>query len=387
MKRYCIFFCTILCILSYNNTTAQQSNPFATAANREAITTELRKFSDSVVKYISFHDNHLMLWNKAGWAMELMLYKHPHFLKRIPELITAFPTLRAEMQWCLLQTWYTLFPGKEVNALQTVWASARSHKIKALILVHLQAANLTMQIPSDDPFLESPYARLFDSWKQQQLPLYTIDTLSRINILKGKSLLVSVQYRNRDQPGFLMIRKSNGQWIKNKNGSIQRYLQLARAITNLPYFLTNGNTPQGLYRITGTAVSDNDWIGPTENLQMVMPFEKGGALNFFDSDADLHQQYAQLLGDLGKDSSLWQSFHAGFVGRSEIIAHGTTIPTEYYRAYRYYPNTPSLGCLCSPEKWNEQGILSTSVQQEWMKAIRSLPQMPEYLLVVEVKAK
>ncbi len=387
MKRYCIFFCTILCILSYNNTTAQQSNPFATAANREAITTELRKFSDSVVKYISFHDNHLMLWNKAGWAMELMLYKHPHFLKRIPELITAFPTLRAEMQWCLLQTWYTLFPGKEVNALQTVWASARSHKIKALILVHLQAANLTMQIPSDDPFLESPYARLFDSWKQQQLPLYTIDTLSRINILKGKSLLVSVQYRNRDQPGFLMIRQSNGQWIKNKNGSIQRYLQLARAITNLPYFLTNGNTPQGLYRITGTAVSDNDWIGPTENLQMVMPFEKGGALNFFDSDADLHQQYAQLLGDLSKDSSLWQSFHAGFVGRSEIIAHGTTIPTEYYRAYRYFPNTPSLGCLCSPEKWNEKGILSMSVQKEWMKAIRLLPQMSEYLLVIEVKDK
>lgn len=387
MKRYCIFFCTILCILSYNNTTAQQSNPFATAANREAITTELRKFSDSVVKYISFHDNHFMLWNKAGWAMELMLYKHPHFLKRIPELITAFPTLRAEMQWCLLQTWYTLFPGKEVNALQTVWAYARSHKIKALILVHLQSANLTLQIPSDDPFLESPYARLFDSWKQQRLPLYTIDRLSRINILKGKSLLVSVQYRNRDQPGFLMIRKSNGQWIKNKNGSIQRYPQLARAITNLPYFLTNGNTPQGLYRITGTAVSDNDWIGPTENLQLVMPFEKGGALNFFDSDADLHQQYAQLLGDLSKDSSLWQSFHAGFVGRSEIIAHGTTIPTEYYRAYRYYPNTPSLGCLCSPEKWNEKGILSMSVQKEWMKAIRLLPQMSEYLLVIEVKDK
>lgn len=387
MKPFCIFFCTILCIISYTNTTAQQSNPFATVANRKAITTELRKFSDSVVKHVSFHDNHFLLWNKAGWAMELMLYQHPHFLKRIPELITAFPTLRAEMQWRLLQTWYTLFPGKEVNALQTVWASARSHKIKALILVHLQVANLTMKIPSDDPFLESPYARFFDSWKQQQLPLYTIDTLSRINILKGKSLLVSVQYRNRDQPGFLMIRKSDGQWIKNKNGSIQRYPQLARAITNLPYFLTNGNTPQGLYRITGTAVSDNDWIGPTENLQMVMPFEKGGALNFFDQNKDPNEQYASLLGNLSTDSSLWQSFHAGFVGRSEIIAHGTTIPTEYYRAYRYYPNTPSLGCLCSPEKWNEQGILLKSVQQEWMKAIQSLPQMPEYLLVVEAKDK
>ena len=385
MKPFCIFFCTILCIISYTNTTAQQSNPFATVANRKAITTELRKFSDSVVKHVSFHDNHFLLWNKAGWAMELMLYQHPHFLKRIPELITAFPTLRAEMQWRLLQTWYTLFPGKEVSALKDLWTSARSHKIKALILVHLQAANLEMKIPPNDPFLESPYARLFDSWKQQQLPLYSINALSRINIIKGKSLLVSVQFRNRDQPGFLMIRKLDGQWIKNKNGSIQRYPQLARAITNLPYFLTNGNTPQGLYRITGTAVSDNDWIGPTENLQMIMPFEKGGIFNFFDHDADPHQQYASLLGNLSKDSSLWQSFHAGFLGRSEIIAHGTTIPSAYYRAYRYYPNTPSLGCLCSPEKWDERGILSTSVQQEWMKAIQSLPQMPQYLLVIEVK--
>jgi hypothetical protein len=385
MKRYCILFCTILCIVSNTNTLAQQRNTFATASNRKAITTELRKFADSVVQHVSFHDNNFLLWNKAGWAMELMLYKHPYFYKRIPEIITAFPTLRAEMQWRLLQTWYTLFPGKQVSALQTLWTAARSPKIKALILVHLQAANLEMKIPLDDPFLESPYARLFDSWKQQQLPLYSINTLSRANIMEGKSLLVSVQYQNRDKPGFLMIRKSDGEWIKNKNGSIQRYPQLARAITNLPYFLTNGNTPQGLYRITGTAVSDNDWIGPTDNLQMVMPFEKGGTLNFFDQDADPYQQYAHLLGGLSKDSSLWQSFYAGLVGRSEIIAHGTTIPAEYYRAYRYYPNTPSLGCLCSPEKWNEKGILSKSVQQEWMKVIRSLPQIPEYLLVVEVK--
>lgn len=364
---------------------AQQRNTFATAANRKAITTELRKFADSVVQHVSFHDNNLLLWNKAGWAMELMLYKHPQFLQRIPEIITAFPTLRAEMQWRLLQTWYTLFPGKQVSALPTVWTSARSHKIRALILIHLLAANVEMKIQEGDLFLESPYASLFYSWKQQQQPLYSINTLSRINIMVGKSLLVSVQYRNRDKPGFLWIRRSDGQWIKNKNGSIQRYPQLARAITNLPYFLTNGNTPQGLYRITGTAVSDNDWIGPTENLQLVMPFEKGGTLNFFDQDTDPHQQYTHLLGNLSKDSSLWQSFHAGLVGRSEIIAHGTTIPTEYYRTYRYYPNTPSLGCLCSPEKWDDQGKLSVSVQKEWMKVIRLLPQMPEYLLVVEVK--
>lgn len=326
-----------------------------------------------------------MLWNKAGWAMELMLYKHPHFLKRIPEIIRSFPSLRTEMQWSILQTWYTLFPGKEAGRLTSLWTSARTHKIRALILVHMQAAHLKMKIAPEDPFLSSPYAELFYSWKQQKLPLYAINTLSHLNIMEGKSLLVSVQYRNRDKPGFLMIRKPDGKWVKDKNGNIQRYPQLARAITNLPYFLTNGNTPQGLYRVTGTAVSDNDWIGPTENLQLVMPFETGGTLNFFDQDTNPRLQYANLLGSLSTDSSLWQSYHAGLLGRSEIIAHGTTIPADYYRAYPYYPNTPSLGCLCSPEKWNQQGILSGSVQKEWMTAIRLLPRMPEYLLVMEVK--
>lgn len=317
--------------------------------------------------------------------MELMLYKHPFFLQRIPEIVTSFPSLRSEMQWRVLQTWYTLFPGKKAGVLQNLWTSARSHKIRALILVHMQAARLEMKIAPEDPFLVSPYAALFYAWKQQQLPLYSIDTLNRIKIMTGKSLLVSVQYRNRDKSGFLLIRKPDGEWVKDKNGHVKRYPQLARAITNLPYFLTNGNTPQGLYRVTGTAVSDNAWIGPTENLQLVMPFEKGGAINFFDKDTNPDQQYASLLGNLSKDSSLWQSYHAGSAGRSEIIAHGTTIPPDYYRTYQYYPNTPSLGCLCSPEKWDKQGILVHSIQKEWMNAIRLLPQTPEYLLVVEIR--
>lgn len=387
MMRYCIFFCAFFCIVSHTNLTAQQRNAFATAENRTATTKQLRKFADSVIRNVPFHDNNFMLWNKAGWAMELMLYKHPYFLKRIPEIITAFPTLRAEMQWSVLQTWYTLFPGREVSALQSLWTSARSHKIRALILVHLHAANITMKIQPEDSFLTSPYAPLFYAWRQQGFPLYSIHAIKGISILEGKSLLVSMQYRNRDKPGFLSIRKSDGSWVKDKNGNIKQYPQLARAITNLPYFLTNGNTPQGLYRITGTAVSDNNWIGPTENLQLVMPFEKGGSMSFFDPNTDPREQYANLLGRLSKDSSLWQSFHAGLLGRSEIIAHGTTIPPEYYRTYRYYPNTPSLGCLCSPEKWDHHGILSTSVQKEWMKAIRLLPQMPEYLLVIEIKDK
>lgn len=74
--------------------------------------------------------------------------------------------------------------------------------------------------------------------------------------------------------------------------------QLARSISNLPYYLTNGNTPQGLYRITGTDISENKWIGPTTNIQMVMPFEI--IISFFRENTDYEMYYKTLLGGIWK---------------------------------------------------------------------------------------
>ncbi|MFZ6024631.1 MAG: hypothetical protein ACOYVG_09300 [Bacteroidota bacterium] len=67
-----------------------------------------------------------------------------------------------------------------------------------------------------------------------------------------------------------------------------------------------------------------------------MPFEQGRDMKFFDHGEHASRQYANLLGSLSTDSSFWQSFYAGRVGRSEVIAHGTTTPSDYYRAYQYY---------------------------------------------------
>lgn len=72
-----------------------------------------------------------------------------------------------------------------------------------------------------------------------------------------------------------MIRKGDGTWLKDSSGEPFRFTQLARSITNLPYYITNGNAPQGLYKINGFDSSSNNWIGPSTNLQMIMPFENG----------------------------------------------------------------------------------------------------------------
>lgn len=66
------------------------------------------------------------------------------------------------------------------------------------------------------------------------------------------------------------------------------------------------------------------------------------------------------------------SFYAGKAGRSEIIIHGTTIDTEFYKQKAYYPFTPSLGCLCTLERWSEKdGSLVKSEQLRLNNALKS----------------
>lgn len=381
--RALFLYCVCLAFVLPTPLQAQVKSDFATALHRANETKRLKVLVDSTVQ-LPVEDRHAAAWRSACWAMELMLYAHPRFEKRLPEIAMAFPHIDASLQWALLEAWYTLYPGKSADLLVKAWPHARSNKIKALMLLHFNAGNIQFSIPDTDAFRTSPYFRSYVSIQRQAKPVHTLKSIERMDLLQGQSLLVSVQYRDRDQPGFLIIRDHQGNWAKDKQGNLLRYEQLARSITNLPYYLTNGNTPQGLYRITGTAVSSNAWIGPTNNLQLVMPFEMPSLTPFFEDTAHSTAQYAQLLGKLSADSSLWQSYDAGLLGRSEIIAHGTTIPSEYYAGKSYYPNTPSLGCLCSPEVWDATGKRRRSVQEAWMAKVAALKVMPTYLLVIEV---
>lgn len=80
-----------------------------------------------------------------------------------------------------------------------------------------------------------------------------------------------------------------------------------------------------------------------------------------------------------------ESFDAGKLGRSEIIAHGTTINPAYYQNQTYFPNTPSMGCLCSPESWKKKGERIYSSQAEWIGALQKFEKQPVYLVVADIR--
>ncbi len=169
-----------------------------------------------------------------------------------------------------------------------------------------------------------------------------------------------MQRHNRDYPGMAIVQNADGTFMRNAEGRLMVFEQLARSASGLPYFIPDGNTPQGVYSIQGTATTYNKLIGPTPNLQLIMPYERkwntyfhAGDSTVYSPASDMFWAYQQLLPPaLRNSNALAEAYYAGKLGRNPIIAHGTTIDPEYFRNKPWYPLTPTMGCLCAKELWN-----------------------------------
>jgi hypothetical protein len=209
------------------------------------------------------------------------------------------------------------------------------------------------------------------------------------NFLANQTVIYSFQRKDRGYAGIVVIRRPDGSFVKNNDSSYFHTSQLARAVTNYPFYITNGNTPQGIFRWTGFEISKLAFIGPTPNVQMVMPYE--AKPNIFFADSSLanatweKEMYASLLPASWKNyEGMYESFYAGQMGRSEIIMHGTTVDPSYYKGKSYYPQTPSLGCLCSYEEWNAKGMRVKSNQQQIDDALDTFDASNGYVVVIEL---
>ena len=202
--------------------------------------------------------------------------------------------------------------------------------------------------------------------------------------------MYSIQRKNRDYPGIVIVRDTAGEFIRDDSGTVFNVPQLARSVTNLPGYLTNGNTPQGIFRMFGFDVSKSSFIGPTTNIQLTMPGET--SLQHFFKDSTIIDTawtigwYKKLLPKKIKNHSpLYESFYAGKAGRTEIIAHGTTVDPAYYKGKIYFPLTPTQGCLCTKELWSAaNGKRIYSDQQKLVNALVQAGGADGYAVVIEL---
>jgi len=339
-------------------------------------------------------------WQDAFWAMQIIQYHSPWAYNKVRDAFLDFNNRSADFKRSLLELSYSMYPDKfesEINQIllnqdtdTLIFSMALSYLIKNRntdsSFLRTQLIKKIKDHP-DSKLLDLDLSEFFSS------PVFAGADLMKIifsdEFLPGNNIMVSIQRHNRDYPGLVIFRYRNGEILTDSTGQIISYPQLARSITNMPWFIRNGNTPQGIYKMSGFDVSRSIFIGPTPNLQMRMPYEiipSDFLQNQHEDTVWTIDKYASLLPPIMSGySPLYQSFYAGQLGRTEIIAHGTTVDPELYRSAPYYPLTPTQGCLTTKEIWNEQtGIISASDQRNMVNALLKSGGSSGYVVVIEI---
>jgi hypothetical protein len=403
MKRYSLLVSSLLFTLqlfAQSATTGAIYFPSTTQQNRARLYKQMVDTSIRLSLSDPLADSTEGEWNEAFWSIELLVYKNDFVTKKLAHAWKLADSLSEDFQKNLVEVSYAVYPTefklqatKLLNATTSipVFIRCAEYLLQAnptLSTRNFIQASIDTKFPgSNNPGLIILQNRI-NNWNKTQ-PLPPLKDILNKNFLTGQTVVYSFQRKSRSYPGIVVIRRPGGSFVKNNDSSYFHTSQLARAVTNFPFYITNGNTPQGIFRWTGFGISGLAFIGPTPNLQMTMPFEVKPSVFFNDTSLMnttwQQEMYASLLPQSWKNyDGMYQSFYAGANGRSAIIMHGTTVDPVYYKGKTYYPQTPSLGCLCSYEEWNAKGMRVKSNQQQIDDALDSFDASNGYVVVIEL---
>ena len=400
---YLPIFCTVLLTttaLAQNDSTLYAKNTLRTVRTKELS----NLISNSITKNLSrpLTTETEEYWIDAFMAIELTTYHSEWVADRVKLAFDSIEKRSIEFQRALLEMAYSNYSRRFASVAERLMRNTTDPKIFALAAEYYLAAvtdpnawNKVVQLfskrPDKDkhvPFYYGLLTKLIKGYADKESLGWLIGNLRQA--LPGQILIISFQRQNRDYPGMAVIRDRNGNFIRNNNSELFAVPQLARSLSNLPFYLTNGNTPQGIYRMNGFDVSKSMAIGPTSNVQLLMPYETSpqnffGNIPFADSVWS-EELYKQLLPEpLREYLPLYESFFASKAGRTEIISHGTTVNPEYYKSHSYYPLTPTQGCLCTKEIWSEfDGRRKESDQQRLVDALKKAGGATGYCIVIEI---
>ncbi len=381
-----VFQVILIFLLSSSQISAQYNVPLYTSYTTEAARAKMKhgliNYAISKNFSLPLSDSTEENWKEAFAAMEVLQYNTPFTENKVASAFDSIEIRSLSFQRALMEVAYSNYPGKFLKQSKALLQKTNDPKIFAMCAEYLVQENekrnekdsiskILIQKFSDtaneNPILFMLQTRLSPDKVQSISMQKVLSEMFSKNFLANQVVMYSIQRKNRDYPGMVILRKADGSFVTDSSGKIFTVPQLARSISNLPGYLTNGNTPQGIFRMYGFKVSMGNFIGPTANVQMGMPVELS-LQKYFDNnfifDTTWSIDYYQKLipKNLQSFLPLYQSYYAGLAGRTEIIAHGTTIDPSYYKGKPYYPLTPTEGCLCTKEIWNGKRIESDQVK-------------------------
>jgi hypothetical protein len=397
------FVCVALFLLTVADVRAQYSpehikSGFVMQTHRDNLRKNLYNYTIQQSFALPLNKETEYRYQSACWAITQFMVYNDIVRSGFFKMINAYhDSLETETRRAFLEAMYAVKPTgflpkmaniariekhPKLMAMATIWVVREDPsslpEMKLLVSERIRLDTANMILSALQLFLDQ-YGRL------EMVP--SIHDLFAHQFTHGAKVVYSFQNRNRDYPGIAVIQKNDGSFEREADGQLSGFGQLARSASGLPYFITNGNTPQGIYAVTGTGTSGNNFIGPTPNLQLAMPFEYYWKDFFLPGSDSLQPEsaYQDLLPDSWKHfSPVQESFKAGKIGRTEIIAHGTTIDPEFFSSKSFYPFTPTLGCLCSKEIWDPaSGKLKESEQLKLVNGYIRTPEKKGYLIVID----
>lgn len=383
--------------------TSKLKSDFVIKINKEKFYKNLERdiyktFSQKLIENI---DN----WISALKNAESLLLKNNKIENALKKSLTLPVDKYIKLQKTALEYSYALYPNQFESLIADVFFNTKDKisfaiAVKYLLRInykrkpndfYLTALNTRFKIKNNSLLLSLKYDLNHpDNLKFKDQP----DLIDLLNhpIQNGKTIVYSFQKKDRKYPGITIIKKPDGTFVKNKDGSIFHIPQLALSFSNLPGYLPNGNTPEGIYSIIGWYISPTKTIGPSPNLLVRSPFEVAPKIFFHNQNQHTRwniEDYKNLLPDSWKDYfPIYNSFYAGKTGRKLIIVHGSTDEIKYFESQPYYPLTPTRGCLSSKEIWDEEtGKCLQSDQVNLINAYKSTLQKRGFLIVIEIDDK
>lgn len=335
-------------------------------------------------------------WMDAFYSIELLRYKSPWVENKIHEAFKSIEKRSDVFQRALMELVYDAYPNTFEKEAEWLLIQSNDTKCIAIAAEYLRKKTRSAVLLKD---IDTRLAQYPGDSVLNVLQLRLSDTMSVLPSLKEllhhfffpkAKVVFSFQRKNRNYPGLTIVRDSAGNFVTDPSGNIFWVTQLARSISNLPGYISNGNTPQGIFRMYGFDKSKSIFIGPTPNIQLTMPYET--SIQHFFNDSTIidsvwtQDWYKKLLPESWKKySAFFETYFAGRAGRTEIIAHGTTVDPGYYKGTPYYPLTPTLGCLCTTEIWDaETGARKISDQQTLVQALTKAGGPDGYYIVIEL---
>jgi hypothetical protein len=404
MIRILLIVVSVKLFLCSDVTAQTEDIPYASNTTKENRSKEYH----NLVNYSIYRNLSLTLtdsteenWQDAFYAMELINYRSPEVDAKVISAFDAVEKRSTGFKRAFLELVYTVYPDDFVPQIlsfvkqtdnpklfaigsEYLFLNNRQVEYETLLLKRMDDNLFKLNDESEDPF----FAVLRDKLLHKQINIPPVADFLTPHFLPDETILFSFQRKNRNYPGLVMVRGKDGLFAKADNGNYFFVPQLARSINNMPGYLTNGNTPQGILKMTGFDVSKSIFIGPTTNIQMVLPYERSSEVA--DSiTQSFGNSYQKILPDSWKNYyPVYEAYYAGKAGRTEIIAHGTTVNPEYYKNQPYYPLTPTQGCLCTKEIWsNADGKRIESDQQKLVNAVKEAGGANGYCIVIEIDDK